>query len=100
MPCSSSGIERVHAGEEDVNGFFDFESMLDMHWPAKRFFLPAKHAEHAKKGSFYLKPFVYPEGRHCLACLVGPQSLPFSLVHIPYGMNPIFFPCLGSEARS
>jgi hypothetical protein len=28
MPCSSSGIERVHAGEEDVNGFFEFESML------------------------------------------------------------------------
>jgi hypothetical protein len=54
-----SGIERVHAGEEDVNGFFVFESMLDMHWPAKDF-LPTKHAEHAKKGSFYLKPFVYP----------------------------------------
>jgi hypothetical protein len=33
-----SGIERVHAGEEDVNGFFDFESMLDMYWPAKDFF--------------------------------------------------------------
>jgi hypothetical protein len=71
-----SGIERVHAGEEDVNGFFDFESMLDMHWSAKRFFLPTKHANHAKKGSFYLKPFV------CLACLVGPLPLPFSLMPV------------------
>jgi hypothetical protein len=27
----SSGIERVHRGHMDVNGFFDFESMLDLY---------------------------------------------------------------------
>jgi hypothetical protein len=54
--------------------------------PTKQF-LPPGYAKHAKKGSFYLKPFVY------FACFVGPLSLPFSLVpdnsfHFCLGVMP------------
>jgi hypothetical protein len=77
-----SGIERVHAGEEDVNGFFDFESMLDMYWPAKDFFANETVSAPRVRGTcekrqFLFKTFRIPGGQTLFSMLSWPPVFVF-----------------------